>query len=370
MSHHSPDAPPATGGRHDDGSAPSDAAASRTSRRTAPATPRTPLVLLSTFVILTLALGWLIGLPLVLMDPPDRLEAPLDLFYNLFMLSPTLAAVVVHLLERRQSARVLYGHLASPQNPDDATSAEAPEDQTTRLRPQSFTDALGITPLRPVSRMISWSILGIMLFFVFSMAALPIGGLLGVYAFDPSMPVFVQDLGQRLGHEPTEFIATGLLVEAGVIFASAVGLVFLHVGTEIGWRGWFFPRAQLRWGTTRAVLITGAANGLWFAPLLAVGFFYDQANVFQAMGLMIGFCIVIGGILAWLRMRSGSIWPAAFAQSMITAATILAYWFTAFGEQLDFRHSTLQGWSGWLLPAALLGVLLLARRRSFAPASA
>lgn len=349
MSQHSPVTPPATPEGSDGAPA-----------RTTPATPRTPLVVLSTFVILSLALGWLIGLPLVLMDPPDRLSAPLDIFYNLFMLSPALAAVAVHLMERRQPAQVLYGHLAR----------QTDVDLTTRLRPQTLTDALGITPLRPVSRLISWSVLGLLLFFVLSMAALPIGGALGVYVFDPSMPVFVQDLGRRLGHDPTEFIATGLMVEAGVIFASALGFVFLHVGTEIGWRGWFFPRAQLRWGTTRAVLITGAANGLWYAPLLAVGFFFDQADLFQAMGLMILYCVIIGGVLAWLRMRSASIWPAAFAQSMITAATILAYWFTSFGEQLDFRQATLQGWSGWLLPAALLAVLLLTRRRSFAPPSA
>ncbi|MDS2173036.1 CPBP family intramembrane metalloprotease [Nesterenkonia sp. CL21] len=367
MSQHSPDTRPAA-------QEPSDGVPVRT----APATPRTPLVIMSTYLILALALGWLIGLPLVLMEAPDRHAAPLDIFFNLFMLSPALAAVAVHVMERRQPAQVLYGHLARTREAEPDADAEhdaehdsaADVDITTRLRPQTVTDALGITPLRPVSRLISWSVLGILLFFAFSMAALPIGGLLGVYAFDPSMPVFVQDLGQRLGHDPTEFIATGLMVEAGIIFAAALGFVFLHVGAEIGWRGWFFPRAQLRWGTTRAVLITGAANGLWYAPLLAVGFFYDQADVFQAMGLMIVFCIIIGGVLAWLRMRSGSVWPAAFAQSMITAATILAYWFTSFGEQLDFRQATLQGWSGWLLPAALLGVLLLTRRRSFAPASA
>lgn len=57
---------------------------------------------------------------------------------------------------------------------------------------------------------------------------------------------------------------------------------------------------------------------------------------------MLGFCLIIGGLLAWLRMRSGSIWPAAFAQSMITAATILHYWFAEFGPQIDFRQATLQ----------------------------
>lgn len=314
--------------------------------------PRTPLVVLSTFVFASLALGWVIAMPLVIMDPADRVDAPMEVYYNLFMLSPALAAVGAYLLERRHSASTLYGHITG----DDAD----------RFRPQALPDALGITPLRPVGRLIGWSILALLLFFAFSLAALPVGGALGVYPFDTSMPIFVQDLGYRLGHDPTEFIATGLIVEVGVIFGSAIVLVFLHAGQEMGWRGYLYPRVQQRWGVLPAVGITGVTSGLWYAPLLSVGFFYDQTALFEALALMLGFCLIIGGLLAWLRMRSGSIWPAAFAQSMITAATILHFWFAEFGPQIDLRQATLQGWSGWILPGLLLIVLLLMRKRAFA----
>lgn len=314
--------------------------------------PRTPLVILSTFVVVSLALGWLIATPLVLLDPTELAEAPMDAYYNLFMLTPAVAAVVAYLLERRQSVTTLYGHITG----DDAD----------RFRPQKLVDALGITPLRPVGRLLGWSVLALLIFFVFSLAALPLGGLLGVYPFDPSMPIFVQDLGTRLGHDPTEFIATGLLVEAGVIFGMAAALVFLHAGQEMGWRGYLYPRLQQRWGVLPAVGLTGLASGLWYAPLLSVGFFYDQTALFEALVLMLGFCTIIGGLLAWLRMRSGSIWPAAFAQSMITAATVLHYWFSEFGGNIDFRMATLQGWSGWIIPAVVLAVLLLFRKKTFA----
>lgn len=350
-----------------------------TPARPVPAVPRTPLVILSSFLLITLGLGWIIGLPLVLLDPADRGEAPMDIIYHLFMLSPAVAAVVAYVLERRQPLHVLYGtelgsaspgstapEDPSPEPEEDADSLQEPT--RSAMRPQTLTDALGITPLRPVSRLLGWSVLALLLFFGLSIAALPIGGALGVYAFDPSMPIFLQELERRLGHDGAEFLATGLMVEVGVIFGSASVLVFLHAGQEMGWRGYLFPRLQRRWGTAAAVLISGVTSGLWYAPLLAVGFFYGETSLFEALGLMVVFATVIGGLLAWLRMRSGSIWPAAFAQSMITAATILAYWFAEFGPQIDLRQATLQGWSGWLLPAALLAGLLLARRRAFAPA--
>lgn len=325
-------------------------------------TPRTPLVILSTFVLVALTLGWLIGLPVVLMTPEERSAAQLGVYYNLFMLTPALAAVVAYVLERRQPLGVLYGHHAG----EAAIEADAAGEQPVRmLKPQSVTDALGITPLRPVRRLLSWSVLGLLLFFAFSLAALPLGGALGVYPFDPSMPIFVQDLSSRLGQDATEFIATGVLVEVGVIFSAAVLGVFLHAGIEMGWRGYLFPRLQLRWGPRAAVVLTGLISGLWYAPLLAAGFFYDQTPVFQALALMLGYATIIGGVLAWLRMQSGSIWPAAFAQSMISAAAILHFWFAAAGEMVDLRQATLQGLSGWILPGLLLIGLLVFARSAF-----
>ena len=329
-------------------------------------TPRTPVMILSTFVLVTFALGWLIALPLVLMSPEERSTASLDLYYNLFMLTPAIGAGIAYVLERRQPPAVLYGHRISEQPSDAPSGAE----QANVLKPQSLTDALGITPLRPVGRLLAWSILGLLLFLGFSLAALPLGGALGVYPFDPSMPIFVQDLSSRLGRDAAEFIATGVLVEIGVIFTAAVFTVFLHAGIEMGWRGYLFPRLQLRWGARVAVVLTGVISGLWYAPLLAAGFFYDQTPVFQALALMLGYCIIIGGVLAWLRMQSGSIWPSAFAQSMITSAAILHYWFASAGEIVDFRQATLQGYSGWILPGLLLVGLLIFARRAFSPAPA
>ncbi|WP_261624656.1 CPBP family intramembrane glutamic endopeptidase [Nesterenkonia marinintestina] len=325
--------------------------------RTSPATPRTPLVLLGSFALLTLALGWAVAARALFEDPQQRTTELTGTVYNLFILTPAVAAVIIYLFERRQPASVLYGHIG--RRDDGGAAGRA-------LRPQTITDALGITPLRPLGRLFGWSVLALLLFLGLSAAAIPVGAALGVFPLDASMPIFLQDLERRLGHDAAEFLTTGLAVEFLLIIGWAVVNVFVHAGQEIGWRGYLFPRLHLRWGAVPAVLITGVLNGLWFAPLLAVGFYYQNTPVFVAGALMVGYCVVIGGLLAWLRMRSGSIWPAAFAQSMITSAAILPTWFAAMGDTLDVRQATLQGWSGWLVPAAILLVLLLTARRSFA----
>lgn len=335
--------------------------AGKTTRiRTSPATPRTPLVLLAGFVLLTLALGWAVAVPALTEDPQQRTNELTGMVYQLFVLTPAVAAVIIYAFERRRPASVLYGHIA--ERDDDGASARA-------LRPQTITDALGITPLRPVGRLLSWSVLALLLFLALSAAAVPVGAALGVFPLDASMPIFLQDLERRLGHDAAEFLTTGLVVEFLLILGWAVVNVFVHAGQEIGWRGYLYPRLQLRWGPVPAVLLTGALNGLWFAPLLAVGFYYQNTPLFIAGALMVGYCVIIGGLLAWLRMRSGSIWPAAFAQSMITSAAILPTWFAAMGDTLDVRQATLQGWSGWLVPGILLVVLLFTARRSFASPS-
>jgi membrane protease YdiL (CAAX protease family) len=319
-------------------------------------TPHLPLTVLSTYIAVTWALAWLAASPVVFTDAADRGELPLQTYYNLVMLTPLIGAIVAYLVERR------HVRARRREATDSTDGVHVP------TKPQPLVDALGITPLRPLGRLIGWSVLSLMLLFGFSVAALGVGALLGVYPLDPSLPIFVRELETRLGHDATEFIAPGLAVEIGQIFLGALVLVFIHAAQEMGWRGYLFPRLQVRWGPGWAVLITGIASGLWYAPLLYLGFFYNLGNIFESLALMIGYSIVIGGVLAWLRTRSGSIWPAAFGQSMITSAAVLHFWFAAEGVTVDLRAATLQGWSGWILPAILLGILLIVSRKAFAPA--
>jgi len=83
------------------------------------------------------------------------------------------------------------------------------------------------------------------------------------------------------------------------------------LGEEIGWRGFLLPTWYRAGGFGWAALGTGILWGLWHVPLIAGGGY--QAGTPKWYGIPC-FLISVTGIsvmLAWLRLRSGSLWPAA-----------------------------------------------------------
>lgn len=84
------------------------------------------------------------------------------------------------------------------------------------------------------------------------------------------------------------------------------------VGEELGWRG-YLVRALLPLGQPAAFLVSGILWGLWYAPLLVLGYNYPDIPVVASFLMMICYCTVLGTLLSWLRLTSHSIWPAAIA---------------------------------------------------------
>ncbi len=97
-----------------------------------------------------------------------------------------------------------------------------------------------------------------------------------------------------------------LLATSGLVNSMSTAL-----GEEIGWRGFLTPLLTSQWGFVAATLVTGAMWASWHMPLI---FFsaYNAGGVQWAEAL--SFFIMItafSGPLAWLRLKSGSLWPAA-----------------------------------------------------------
>lgn len=140
-----------------------------------------------------------------------------------------------------------------------------------------------------------------------------------------------------------------------------VGAVFNVVGTlgeELCWRGLLFGWLRDRLGAAWAVVALGIIWGLWHAPLVLLGYNYPGHAPGLALVAMCGFTTVLTPVLAWLRERSGSIWPAALGHGMVNAAAGFGVVFGMAGRPIDNLHAGLLGWSGWL-PAIALGVVLL-----------
>ncbi len=93
---------------------------------------------------------------------------------------------------------------------------------------------------------------------------------------------------------------------AGVVRSCANAL-----GEEIGWRGFLVPELAKRMSFTGVSLVSGLIWGLWHTPLILFGNYNAGTPFWWAVpSFVIG---VISGsfVLTWLRLRTGSVWPAA-----------------------------------------------------------
>lgn len=102
------------------------------------------------------------------------------------------------------------------------------------------------------------------------------------------------------------------------------------VGEEIGWRGLLVPQLARISPFTRTAILSGLIWGIWHIPLIIGGGYSSGAPTWYAL---VCFMVLITGAsfaFAWLRLASGSIWPAAlmhathntFIQSFLDKVTL------------------------------------------------
>lgn len=281
------------------------------------------------FVVCAYALGWFVALPLWL---GDGLLSPLVLPVTVgLMFAPTLALLITWLLTGR---------------------------------PAGFWLSTGIWPLPKWRPFLKYLGLALLIPFLLCLVALPVGQLFGVYRADwVGLSGWSQQVGSMLPSEavgltPKELAA----VQLAAVIPGALFNLIPALGEELAWRGWLFPRL-LHLGAARAIVLSGIIWGAWHAPLLLLGYNYPLAAPWLAVVLMCGMCIVVGGVLAWLRMRSQSVWPAALAHGCLNASAGVGIIFIAKDTTLNTIHASILGWSGWIVPALLVAYLV--HRRAF-----
>ena len=287
------------------------------------------------FTGLAFALAWLVALPLWTGDGLDSPWFPLVAVG--VMTTPAVAALVVVLLLER---------------------------------PQQPARTLGLWPVTPVRRLLGYGALAVIVPIALVLVALPVGALLGVYPADSTtFSGFRAALDQQLSAAGVEElplpIGTLVAVQLATIPLGALINLLPALGEELGWRGWLLPRL-LPLGTVPALLVSGVIWGLWHAPLILLGYNYPDAPGWLGLICMVVMCILVGAVFGWLRLRSGSVWPAALAHAAFNAAAGSYLLFAAAGERVDTTRATVLGWSGWIVPLAFVVVLVATGR--FAPA--
>jgi membrane protease YdiL (CAAX protease family) len=215
-------------------------------------------------------------------------------------------------------------------------------------------------------------LIGLVLPVIFILAALVTGALIGTYPADfagaGGLVAIIEAQGVSLDGIPVAVLVASQFV--GVLIGAFLNIL-PALGEEAGWRGWLVPRLLPR-GPVVMIIVSGVLWGVWHAPLVLLGYNYPETPGWIAILSMTGMCTLVGAVFAWLRLRSDSVWPAALAHGSFNAAAGLSAVFAVAGSAVDPSSATILGWSGWIVPAGVVIVLLLTgafRRPTAVPAS-
>ncbi|MEU6425464.1 CPBP family intramembrane glutamic endopeptidase [Microbispora sp. NPDC046973] len=294
------------------------------------------------FLLVAFGASWLIALPLWL--GAVRLGTPaFALVGGLMMLTPSLGVLAVWLTRRRG----------------------------TPLRAWARATGLTLGPDRGgTAALLVAALLGVPLLVA---VALLVSAAVGVVSLDfAGLSLFHAQLGAAIGKVPLDPRVLYAVQAAQAVLIAPFLNAIPALGEEWGWRGWLLPRllgdpaVSSAPGPRRvwpALVLSGVIWGLWHAPLTLKGYNYPALGAWAA-ALFVGFCVLFGALLGWLRLRSRSVWPAVIAHGSLNAVTGLALLLGDAAAPPNAALAGITGVVGWVLLAAV--VLVVYRLRPVA----
>lgn len=112
----------------------------------------------------------------------------------------------------------------------------------------------------------------------------------------------------------------GVVILAAFGFITLVNLIpgiVFSLGEEIGWRGFLVPELTGWVGFRKASVLSGLIWAAWHLPGLLSGDYGATGTPKWFQLVCFTVMVVATGIaMAWLRMKSGSIWPVAIMHAM------------------------------------------------------
>lgn len=161
---------------------------------------------------------------------------------------------------------------------------------------------------------------------------------------------------------------TTVISQVALAFTLAIPInMIVTFGEEFGWRGYLLPRlAPL--GGEWAAFLTGVIWGLWHVPIIITTSINFPGHPWLGALGMVALTTAFGFVLAWLRFRSGSVWPSTLAHAAANAqAGIVLLVLTPPGDSLLRPPYGLIG----VAPVAVFAlILVLTGRLNPAPVSA
>lgn len=294
---------------------------------------RVPWLEVGIFVVVAAGLAWLAALPLWTSGEGLSDLALVQAAGGAMMLAPLVATVIASIVQRVRAAR---SHRALA----------------------SVPRYLGIGPLRPFGR-IAGAVVGAFLgVFVLVAAGYLLSAAFGWVDLDlTGLSGFKSGMNAIPGLNSLPTVAA-VAVYLLIMGFNSIITAFLAFGEEVGWRGWLLTSLRPL-GTWPALLIVGIIWGLWHAPLILLGYNFSRPDI-TGLGFMVGGCIMLGILFGWLRLRTGSVWPAVFGHAALNGSSgmLLVLIISADAPTPDMALITTLGVAGWIVSAIVIAVLV------------
>lgn len=152
--------------------------------------------------------------------------------------------------------------------------------------------------------------------------------------------------------QPVQVYVAMVFIQA-LVLGPLLGLL-IAFGEEYGWRG-FLQGELVKLGRVQGVLLVGVIWGVWHAPVVVMGGNYPGYPVIGPF-VMVGFCVVMGFLLGYAVLKTGSIWVAALVHCINNQTNIFLYTLSYTPNDPVFSFGT--GIYGLVIGAVIVALIL------------
>jgi membrane protease YdiL (CAAX protease family) len=162
-------------------------------------------------------------------------------------------------------------------------------------------------------------------------------------------------------------LASFVVPEDGIVgpviqFLIQVGILALTfaLAEEIGMRGYLQPRL-MSLGRTQALLLVGLVWATWHMPLILLTPVFPVGNKLISLPLFYGTVVAASFFYGYLRIYTGSVWPASIAHGVHNAAWGALGAFTATSSAVLVNKYLVGDYGILILIGAVIGAVLVGR---------
>jgi len=130
---------------------------------------------------------------------------------------------------------------------------------------------------------------------------------------------------------------------------------------EIGIRGYLLPKL-LSLGRTRALALSGLVWATWHMPLILLTPVFPVGNKLISLPLFYGTVVAASFVYGYLRLYTGSVWPASLAHAVHNAAWGVLGAFTVTSYPVIVNKYLVGDYGILILVGAVIGAIWLNRR--------